>query len=130
MAKTDDGIVRTGTMGQLAEALTQTLGRTVVVHRSKQSFRKPGARFLTSVLRYSIYIEGANPEMYFGMTPNEVKARLAMLLDLAYSWVFVPIDRDGTERPVSGDRPVIALDQPETPGDPSPGPRGPIDDTY
>ncbi len=76
-----NGIVTTGMMHSLAQRLARSLGRRVVVHRVEYVIRIPGGKSRTQ-LRYSIGIEGSHPPVFFNMTSNEVKARLAMLSDL------------------------------------------------
>lgn len=95
--------------GNFVTLLSQKLGRKVAVHRSESAFKKPGSHRLTKITKYSLYIEGSQPELYFGMTINEVKARMSLLLDLVYSGVFIPIAADGSPRPVSGRRPGYIL---------------------
>lgn len=85
-----EGVVKTGLTANLAALLQSKLNRQVVIHRTEQTFKKPGERKLSSSIRYSMYIEGSNPEMFFGMTITEVKSRLAMLIDLIYSGVILP----------------------------------------
>lgn len=75
----------------LAQIVGRKLGRKVVVHRSQQNFRKPGYQgrmVLTKApIKYSIGIEGCNPPVFFNLTVNEAKSRLAMLSDMLSSGV-------------------------------------------
>lgn len=123
-------VVNTGMMGALAKALREVMGREVIVHRSTHYFKKPGAKGLTPVTKYALFVNGCNPECYFGLTVNEVKARMAMLLDLIYSGAFIPVSASGEEIRPTGGRPDIAPDPADASGGISPLTGGLVDEAY
>jgi len=83
-----DGIVRTGHVYHLAQSLQAKLGRRVVVHRVVNVVYLNSSRTKRKqTIRYSLGIEGSQPSVFFNMTIDECKSRLAMILDLLHSGV-------------------------------------------
>lgn len=80
-------LVTTGMVAAMAQNLARQLGRKVHVHRVESKFQIGHTRKTKTEIRYTIAIEGSHPPMFFGMTINEAKARLAMLSDLLISGV-------------------------------------------
>lgn len=103
-----DGNVDSGVIGSLVILLGKKLGRSVVVHRTENKFKKPGSHKVEVSIRYSLAISGAVPEVYFGLTVNEVKGRLTMLIDLILCGVLVPIGESGTGPPYIIVPPTVA----------------------
>jgi len=86
-------LVTTGLIAALAHGLTQKLGCKVQVHRVETKYTI-GKRKTKTQIRYTIAIEGSHPPMFFGMTINEAKSRMAMLSDLLVSGVIKSANTD------------------------------------
>ena len=79
-----DGIVTDGVMGGMAKALAARLGRKVQIHRVEYQISRHNKS-----IKYTLAIEGSHPPAFYGMTSNEIKQRMAMLIDLLRSGVVV-----------------------------------------
>jgi len=80
------GRVDTGQMAILAQNVGAKLKRRATVTRDRFYYKRHGQMVL-SPWKYTVLIEGVNIP-FSGLTVNEVKGRLSMLLDLYHHGVF------------------------------------------